>query len=253
MVDRTLPDSLEQHLGKIVNNKFDRIVVAGGDGTVNRTIQFLLENNVLEKFLLGIVPLGTCNDFARYLGLKAGKIQKALRVILEDRRREVSVAQVNGVAFFNNAGFGKKNPADRKKSPVRVIREMEPVKLRAVWGTQFLEGSFFMMLCANAPYFSGGLRFSKNSDPHDDALEFYFVRSISKARLLLRFLLGRFHLPMHFPASSQDIVRVKSSQLSITTDRPVSVVVDGEPVSELLSTTHATFQFAGTCNFLVPA
>lgn len=252
-VDRALPDSLEQHLEKIVHSKFDRIVVAGGDGTVNRTIQFLLKKNLLEKFVLGIVPMGTCNDFARYLGLKSGKIKKAFKVILKSKIRKISIAQVNGVAFFNNAGFGKKNPTGRKKSAVQVLREMEPVELCAEWGTQVLEGKFFMMLCANAPYFSGGLHFSKNSDPQDEHLEFYFVRSISKARLLLRLLLGRFRLPLHFPVFSKEIVHVKSSHLSLRTDRPVSIVADGEPVSELLSTKQATFQLAGTCNFLVPA
>jgi diacylglycerol kinase family enzyme len=231
---------------------FDRIVVAGGDGTLNRVINFLHDKNAMDRFPLGVVPLGTCNDFARMLRIPSRKISKALGVITKNHLKSVSVARVNNHCFVNNAGFGKKNPSEKRKSPIAVIREMAPARLRAQWDGGFLEGSFFMMLCANAPYFSGGLHFSKKSNPSDRLLEFYFVRKMFKINLALRLLFGRAKLPLRMPLFSKNIIKVQAERLDIRTQEPVSIVLDGEPVPELSEITEARFEISGRCNFLVP-
>ena len=55
----------------IKSNKeeFDIIIACGGDGTVNEVINALAD--VKSKMKLGIVPMGTVNDFATYLGLSS--------------------------------------------------------------------------------------------------------------------------------------------------------------------------------------
>ena len=56
-----------------VEEKFDYIIAAGGDGTLNQVLNGVLRNHQNKKILpaLGVVPLGTGNDFARMCGLKA--------------------------------------------------------------------------------------------------------------------------------------------------------------------------------------
>jgi len=68
--------------------------------------------------------------------------------------------------FLNNAGFGRKPPPPGKRpKPFQTLRSFNPVHIRAKWDKGAIEGSFYMALICNAPYFSGGLHFSKMSTP----------------------------------------------------------------------------------------
>ena len=63
-----------------------RIVVAGGDGSLHAVIAALHRRNELKNAVLGLLPMGTGNDFARGLGIPLD-IEEAARVILADKQR----------------------------------------------------------------------------------------------------------------------------------------------------------------------
>src|ERR1700682_753494 len=65
-VDQTLPFSTERLLDQAVEEDCFRIVVVGGDGSLHRTINALGKKKRLKSVELGMVPAGTCNDFARF-------------------------------------------------------------------------------------------------------------------------------------------------------------------------------------------
>ncbi len=256
MVDRTQPHSLENHLTEIAKSDFDRIIVAAGDGTINRVINFLALRGLLESFILGVIPMGTCNDFAKILGFRKGpllqrNIQLAIETIAKNIVREISVAKVNDHYFINNAGFGRRNPAHRKRGPISDLRAMKPVPTTITWDNQSLRGSFLMMLAANAPYFSNGLHFSKDSDPTDGILEFFFVKNISKFRLLTKLFLGvRGFALTRKHRSDSAVWKTKTSELNIKTEMPVWIMADGEVVPSLSEIREARFSVAGRCRFL---
>ena len=50
--------------------KFDRVLCCGGDGTLNHTINGLMENSDGKKPVLGYIPSGSTNDFAASMGIK---------------------------------------------------------------------------------------------------------------------------------------------------------------------------------------
>ena len=252
LVDRSVPRSLENHIEKILEGNFDRLAVAGGDGTLNRVINTLEGRRALERLTLGVVPLGTCNDFARYLGFRRGRLLKSLSALTKDRTRIIRVARVNNHFFINNAGFGKKNPSSPKRSNIRVIREMVPVDLKAQWSEGSLAGKFFMMLCANAPYFSGGLRFSRKSDPTDGILDFFFVKKMFKLNLALRLFFGRARLPLQLTQVSRGFTKVSAAKLELETKEPISIALDGDFKEDLTDIREATFEIAGACRFVVP-
>jgi diacylglycerol kinase family enzyme len=251
LIDRSQPQCAEVFLEKIRNDKFDRIVVVGGDGTLNRVVNYLQNADSLDQFCLGVIPFGTCNDFAKKLGYSSGEIERPIQAVLKNNFRKVSVAKVNRHCFINNAGFGRKNPTEKRKSSISAIREMEPVLLKARWNGGSLNDNFLMMLCANAPYFSDGLCFSKKSDPSDNRLEFYFVKKMSKFKLFLKLLLGRANRPLHNPRFSRNILEIQTSRLTLQADRPISIVTDGEPVEELNAIREAVFEIAGDCKLLL--
>ncbi len=250
-VDRNQPDSIEKHLANIVQGDFERIVVVGGDGTLGRLVHGLCAHQLIDKYTLGLLPFGTCNDFARNLGLKSGRLNRALRALQKNVWRQVWVARVNGRYFINNAGFGKRAPAEQKKGSIRTIREMRPITVRIETEEEVVEGKFMMMLCANAPYFSGGLYFSRLSNPAHDWLDFYFIRKMARIRLLARLLVGRARLPLRMGQTSRSVFSMRSRKLSLYSEEPLWIVADGDPLSSAEGVCAAHFDIAESCRFIV--
>lgn len=77
------------------------LVVGGGDGTISAAASALAGTNTL----LGILPLGTLNHFARDLGIPA-KLEEAAALIARKPERRVDVAEMNDHLFINNSAIG---------------------------------------------------------------------------------------------------------------------------------------------------
>ena len=85
----------------------DLVVAAGGDGTVNRCVNAARDH--LRRIQLGVIPMGTGNDFARTLGLPLDDPEDAARVIVEGSPRRVDLGQARGSGverLFVNACIG---------------------------------------------------------------------------------------------------------------------------------------------------
>ena len=79
----------------------DVLVAAGGDGTVNAVAAVAVETNSL----MGVLPMGTLNHFAKDLGLPLD-LEQAVATIVGGRQRRVDVGEVNGRVFVNNSNVG---------------------------------------------------------------------------------------------------------------------------------------------------
>lgn len=79
---------------------FKKIFIVGGDGTINEAINGL----DLEDIILGIIPAGCGNDFAKMLGIKS--IEDGISSILSGYIKLVDVGFVNNRYFINNLGVG---------------------------------------------------------------------------------------------------------------------------------------------------
>lgn len=87
-----------------VERDFDLIIAAGGDGTLNEVVAGISECEKRPK--LGVIPMGTTNDFARALQIPRG-IDEALDVIIKGDTIPVDVGVMNGRHFINIAGGGR--------------------------------------------------------------------------------------------------------------------------------------------------
>lgn len=94
-------NELPEVLSKIRDQKFDTVIAGGGDGTLRAVASYLAGTSMA----LGILPLGTFNNFARTLGVPLA-LDKAVTVIAKGIRASVDVAEVNGYLFINNASVG---------------------------------------------------------------------------------------------------------------------------------------------------
>jgi len=86
---------------RLVQSGFRTLVAAGGDGTVNAVASAIVDTDVV----LGVLPLGGLNHFARDLRLPPD-LAGAARVLATGAARTVDVAEVNGRIFLNNSGLG---------------------------------------------------------------------------------------------------------------------------------------------------
>ena len=94
-----------------------RIIVAGGDGSLHAVVAALYRRNDLPAPSLGLLPLGTGNDFARGTGIPLD-IEEAARLILDGevtRPMDLLVDEV-GEIVVNNVHVGRRRPASRRST-----------------------------------------------------------------------------------------------------------------------------------------
>lgn len=87
-----------------VERGFDLIIAAGGDGTLNEVVAGV--SGFEQRPKIGLIPMGTTNDFARALRIPRD-IDDALDIIIRDETVAVDVGLMNGRHFINIAGGGR--------------------------------------------------------------------------------------------------------------------------------------------------
>lgn len=92
------PDEFDRALGKA---RGSRVVIGGGDGTLNRAARYLAGTGRQ----MAVLPLGTLNHFAQAIGLD-GTLEQAAHVAVHGRIRAVDLGRANGRPFLNNASIG---------------------------------------------------------------------------------------------------------------------------------------------------
>ena len=229
-VERGRSASSEHLIRQAWEEECSRLVVIGGDGTLHGVLNTLHRQRHLSAMELAIVPAGTCNDFARGLGLSRRRIQEALRAACAGEPRAVDLARMNGELFINNAGFGRQmpaSPAKRRVKPLRTLRHFEAIPLRARWEKGSIEGSFFMGLACNAPFFSGGLHFSKNVRLNDGLLDVHLLPRVPKWKLVPLLMMGRLGRSVRW----RQMITLRVPRLEIEAEKDLWPQADGEPPS----------------------
>ena len=85
----------------MVRSGSDIVVAAGGDGTVSAVASAVAGSEAV----LGVLPLGTLNHFAKDAGIPL-ELEEAVRNISTGRAVKVDIGDVNGRAFINNISLG---------------------------------------------------------------------------------------------------------------------------------------------------
>lgn len=94
---------IRQHIFEMDKN-YDLVVVSGGDGTINIVVNALIERGL--DIPLGVIPSGTANDFATFLGLKTGSVEEACHVIVTEKPKKIDIGVANGQCFINVCAGG---------------------------------------------------------------------------------------------------------------------------------------------------
>ena len=220
-----------------VDAGIDRLIVAGGDGTV----QVVLPALAGGPCALGVVPLGRGNDLARGLGVPLDP-QAALAVALGEHTRTLDLGECEGRLFAGVAGVGfdgdvaawvRRHGLGRLGAavyPVAVLRTLStfhPMRVRATWDDGAFDGEATLVLAANLAAYGGGMRVAPGAQPNDGYLDVVLVRAMSRARLLALF--PRVYRGSHVRHPAVQVARAR--HLEVTVAEPRIAWADGEPVN----------------------
>jgi YegS/Rv2252/BmrU family lipid kinase len=95
------PGLLNQTIEKTIAKNYSTIIAAGGDGTISAVASKLMNT----KITLGVLPLGTMNNFAKTLEIPQ-ELEEAITTIISHQTTQVDVASVNEKYFINNSNIG---------------------------------------------------------------------------------------------------------------------------------------------------
>ncbi len=210
------------------------IVAAGGDGTLNAVVGVL----AVTKTVLGILPTGTMNVFARELNIPFGHLAAALDVIDGGHVKEVDLFETEGTPFVQMAGVGfdaqviEETTTESKRrlgplayilSAVKVLGS-EPPRMKVHFDEGFAaEGA--CVLLGNGALYGGQLRLFGKADNADDLLDVLVYKEAGyKAALGSLGTVAR----GGFEADGKVVEYYQTSGLVVESDREVPVEVDGE-------------------------
>lgn len=226
----------------------DLVVAAGGDGTLNEVLNGMSEG--FGRVRLGLLPLGTGNDFARSINVPAD-LDGALEVLLQGRTRRVDVgcARLRTFSryFLNMAAGGfsgivseKASEAKDRWGPLAYLRAAlgtmgELQGFRAVVtlkgtpdGTERIELETYNAVISNGRFVAAGIPVAPQSELDDGYLDLMLVPSASIPQLA--FLTSQVLLRRHLE-SDLALFR-KARSIEIESDPPMSFNLDGEVIGD---------------------
>lgn len=212
----------------------DVVCAAGGDGTLNEVV------NGLDGYdtPLGVIPLGTANDFARQAGIPDDP-NHAMDVILRRKPVRIDTASLNGRRFLNvsTGGIGAEataeTPSHFKESMgeiayaitgLRKFADYSPTRGVFRSGGFVLECDFLLFAIGSSRSSGGGALVTPHASLTDGLLDLCIVEHMSRrefARIVLKLRKGE-----HVGDAGVHYLRVPDLVIESATD--VSVNVDGE-------------------------
>lgn len=188
------PDEARQLAEQCVADGVDSLVVVGGDGMVHVAVQALAGTTTR----LGVVPAGTGNDVARYLGLPRNDPDAALAVVIGGRDRVIDLAKAGATYYVTVlcAGFDAvvNERANRMRWPrgqmrynLATVAELSTFRpIPYVLDVDGEEHRFEAMMVSvgNGPSFGGGLRITEGAELDDGLLDVVVILPMSKLELV---------------------------------------------------------------------
>jgi diacylglycerol kinase (ATP) len=236
----------------------DLLVVGGGDGTIGCAAGLVAHTETV----LGVLPLGTANDFARTLEIPTA-VTAAVATLVDGKVVDVDLGRVDGRAYLNVASLGLSVAVARRLTPGlkrRLGRFAYPVATLAAYrghrpfaarielddGTVLELEDLMQVAVGNGRHYGGGLTVSPGASIDDHVLDVYAVtQGRLREHVSIARLLRTGHLVEH-----ERVHHLTARRLRLVTDEPLEVNLDGE----VAATTPATFEVdRNALHVVVPA
>lgn len=220
-----------------IDSSYHHILGAGGDGTINQIINIMKKKNL--DIPLAILPVGTANDFAKYIGMPAD-IGSACDKILAGEIQEIDLGKANDKYFINVFSFGlftdvsHKTPTHLKNTIGKLayylngIKELPSFKKLDIKVTSdefFYEGNALIFFTFNGRT-AGNINISYKSEINDGLLDVIIVKG-ENIRSTLSSLLA--FLKLEHLEKPKDIIHFTTSDFTVEySDSSLESDIDGE-------------------------
>lgn len=252
-VKETLSKNDARTLASKYTDKYvDIILAAGGDGTVHQVINGILKGREHETKLptVGVIPIGSGNDFARGAGL-TGKIDQVLEKLssLRTRSVDVGVVEFNSSAepgsktdfayFINVADIGMGpyvvdgvqksgrpfgSAVAYYKSILKTFISYKPMVIKAEAGDWTWEGKMRTLAVANGRYYGHGLCIAPDATLDDRLFSIFICGDVS----VLDFIRHTGTLKKGKYVLMDRVLYKTSTAIALSSDKPCPIEADGE-------------------------
>ena len=223
------PDLIRRHAPSV-----DRVVVAGGDGSLNNAVQVLVEVGLP----LAIIPFGTANNLARTVGVPLD-LDGAATAAAGSHRRVVDLGRVNGRWFCTTASIGLSVQITEELSPdtkrrwgpvayaltaVKVLRRRPPFHADIVWEGGRRRTRTVQIVVGNGRHYGAALAVAPDAAIDDARLDLYSleVNHWWELLMLAPSLKGGTHV------HRREVEALRARAFEILTRRPMPIDLDGE-------------------------
>ena len=215
------------------------VVVVGGDGTVHEAVNGILKAGTGAA--LGLIPLGTGNDFAKAIGLPLDWRKACDRVVerIGQEPRHIDAARCNDFFFANGIGIGldaRVTIASEKlkwlpgsigyvAALVRVLADGIPrTQARIVHDGQILEQEISLISICNGQYIGGVFHMAPAALNDDGVLQMVVAEGVNRRQVLA--LAPKVIRGTH--TNAREATFVDGARFTVDTDLPLPVEADGE-------------------------
>lgn len=221
---------------------YDVVVAVGGDGTVHEVVNGLVRGG-RATLPLGVLPVGTGNDFAWGLGM-AAEPEEAVRRIFEGQQRTVDLGYIvddrgRGELFQNNLGIGFDASVVIRTESFRhlngfpmylaavlqsIIRNFQTPRLEMRFDDeQVVQRALFLAL-GNGPRGGGGFLMVPDAKFDDGMLDSCLANAVGRVTMLS--MLTRVMKGTH--VTSPHVTIRRNRRFAIKSDLPMPIHLDGE-------------------------
>lgn len=221
---------------KDIDETYEYILVAGGDGTVDNVVNHMKKLNI--DLPIGILPVGTANDFAKFIGIPED-VEAACQQIINSEQKKIDIGRVNDKFFINVASTGLftdvsqktdvnlKNTIGKLAYYVKGIEQLpnfRKINIKVTSEVQNFEGDMYLMLVFNGET-AGNFKLAYKSKIDDGLLDVIIIRAgmiIDIIPLFIKILKGE-HLE-----NVNGVLYFKTDKLQIECDEDIATDIDGE-------------------------
>jgi lipid kinase YegS len=223
------------------DGRIDCIIAGGGDGTVNEVFAAAYSAGLPPACSLGVLPLGTANDFARSADIPADDLTAALQVTTGAAPRPIDVGLVDGRMFVNlvSGGFGSRVTAE---TDPRLKRQLGGLAYAVTGIARFAElsanhgifraddfaweGDFLALAIGNGRYAGGGIPLCPDARLDDGLLDLMIIPALDRT--------ARFDIFSHLlreggTSLRSRLVTTRSNWIQYESEHELNVNLDGEP------------------------
>jgi YegS/Rv2252/BmrU family lipid kinase len=232
----------EKLLHIIKSASFDLAVISGGDGTLHTIINMFLKNNI--HIPIGVIPAGTCNDFARCLEVP-DELEGAIDIIISGKTIDVDVGLINNKTYFLDTCAGglfvdvsystdselKQNfgPLAYYLQGLTQLANISPFSLTVSTPDRIIKEDVLLFLLLNGKHGAGLSHLLREADLSDGIFDIVLIKNCSHIDLASLF----FRIMNNELLDDENVISFKSANCTFETDRDVPLTFDGEKAEGL--------------------